>query len=263
MAERLSLYPDIIDLLSNHEIGYHSSAHSVRPTLVEYADVSNFKVAKERTKQREISHVNPVTGELEGSGGLLAVKRLFPQLTVKAFRAPGFCWSPPILMAMKDLGMQYDFSTNICSLPVTLKGITFYPLPINQLMKKAVPGLFRFLPKIHKALVVLYTHPSYFVNSLHWDTVYYRGNPSALTTVLPRRSVDATAIFKKWELIIREISHLQKTKVIDASPDLQDGGRKQLEPDEITCEYGRSIQWLRRFGYNPRNILNHYFEFFS
>lgn len=263
MAEKVSLYPDIVKLLSNHEIGYHSSAHSVRPTLVEYADVPSFEVARELTKKRETSHVNPMTGELEGKGGLLAVKGLFPNLAVKAFRAPGFCWSPPVLMAMKDLGLEYDFSTNVSSSPISHKGITFYPLPMNQLMKKALPNLFRMFLSIDKSIVVLYTHPNSFVNSVHWDSLYYKGNPLTLTTVLPRRSVEAEAMCRKWELIFREVSYLQKTGVMDASPELHVGDKRELEPEKMASEYRRSMQWLRRFGYNPRNVLRHYVEFFS
>ncbi len=263
MAEKLSFYPDIVELLSNHVIGYHSSAHSVRPTLVEYADVPSFEVARELTKKRETSHVNPVTGKLEGKGGLLAVKSLFSNKEIEAFRAPGFCWSPPILMAMKDLGLKYDFSTNVSSSPISRKGITFYPLPMNQMTKKGLPGLIRLIPCIDKAVIVLYTHPNGFVNSVHWDSMYYKGNPITLTTVLPRTSSDAQAIFRKWALIIREVSYLQKTKVMDASLGLSCGYEKELEPEVITGEYRRSMQWLKRFGYNPRNVLNHYFEFFS
>ena len=39
MAEKIRNFPKILDLLENHEIGYHSSAHSVHPTIVEYTDV--------------------------------------------------------------------------------------------------------------------------------------------------------------------------------------------------------------------------------
>ena len=33
MAERLSNFPKIIDLLNYHDIGFHSSSHSVRPII--------------------------------------------------------------------------------------------------------------------------------------------------------------------------------------------------------------------------------------
>lgn len=103
MAEKMRDFPKILDLIKDHEIGYHSSAHSVHPTIVEYTDVENYDIARQISLKRETSHINPLTGECEGKGGIILLKALFPKKEIISFRAPGFCWSPPHLEALKDL----------------------------------------------------------------------------------------------------------------------------------------------------------------
>jgi len=264
LAEKIRSYPDIIELLEKQEIGYHSSSHSVRPTLIEYADVENFEQAYQLTLKRETSHVDPITGNLGGRGGVLAVKDLFPAKRLGAFRAPGFCWSPPILQAMRDLGMKYDFSTNLSSSLISFKGITFYPLPMNEIITKATPSSFFSLSKIkiNSFLAVLYTHPDYFVNSVHWDSVYYHGNPSVLKRVDPRSQIEIKSMFRKWELIIKYLSSLCEKNLVEVTPKFKNGVQVDLDINKIACEYQHSMKWLRRFEYKPRYILNHFYEFF-
>ena len=120
MAEKLSSFPDTVELLCEHQIGYHSSSHSIHPTLFEFTDVESYEEAYQTSIIRETAHINPVTGEVEGSGGIQALRRLFPKKQIDSFRAPGYCWTPPHLDAMKTLGIKYDFSTNISIAPVQL-----------------------------------------------------------------------------------------------------------------------------------------------
>ncbi len=130
MAEKLSNFPATVELLNEHQIGYHSSGHSIHPTLFEFTDVESYEEAYQTSLIRETAHINPLTGEIEGSGGIHASKALFPKKQIVAFRAPGYCWTPPHLDAMKTLGITYDFSTNISVDPISYQGITFYPFTI-------------------------------------------------------------------------------------------------------------------------------------
>lgn len=59
MAEKISNYPQIVEMLRNHEIGYHSSSHSVHPTISEYTDLKSYKKAYEISIQRKTSHISP------------------------------------------------------------------------------------------------------------------------------------------------------------------------------------------------------------
>ena len=64
-AERIRKYPDLVEQLSCHEIGYHSSSHSVRPWIIEYTDLSSYNEAVAISLKRETSHINPETGQID------------------------------------------------------------------------------------------------------------------------------------------------------------------------------------------------------
>jgi len=133
MAEKLTNFPDIIDQLKNHEIGFHSSSHSVRPIISEYTDVKSYHQAYSISLERETAHINPLTGIIEGEGGIYLLQDLFRPKKIEAFRAPGMSWTPPHLEALVNLGIKYDFSSNITAPePIRYKGITFYPYTLTQ-----------------------------------------------------------------------------------------------------------------------------------
>ena len=44
---------EVFTLLSKHEIGFHSSSHSVKPRIVEYADLSSYDAAMKKSAKRE------------------------------------------------------------------------------------------------------------------------------------------------------------------------------------------------------------------
>ena len=75
-AEKIGNYPKILDLLEDNYIGYHSSAHTVRPTIIEYTDIKNYILAQRISLKRETSHINPLTGEIEGKGGISPLSNL-------------------------------------------------------------------------------------------------------------------------------------------------------------------------------------------
>ena len=129
MAEKLKGYQNIVDLLKEHEIGYHSSSHSVHPTIFEFTDVESYKTAYQKSLIRETSHINPLSGEIEGKGGISVLHDLFPKNRIVSYRAPGYCWSPPHTEMLRDLGIKFDFSSRISPVPVCFKGLTFYPFP--------------------------------------------------------------------------------------------------------------------------------------
>jgi hypothetical protein len=56
MSEKLASYRKILNLLGKHQIGYHSSSHSVRPTILEYTDTADYDKAFLESFRRESSH---------------------------------------------------------------------------------------------------------------------------------------------------------------------------------------------------------------
>ena len=213
MAEKLSDYPQIVNKLKNHEIGYHSSSHSVRPIIPEFTDLKNYERAYEISIQRETSHINPITGKTEKEGGIYVLRDLFHPKKIQAFRAPGMCWTPPHLEALKDLGIKYDFSTNLTySEPVSYKGLTFYPYTVTQQWNGTTYDYECLLFSILRHRITIFDlHPTLLVNQTEWDSIYYKGNPKNLTTVPKRSERETQHLFNSFELLIKRINCLLYT----------------------------------------------------
>jgi peptidoglycan/xylan/chitin deacetylase (PgdA/CDA1 family) len=272
MAEKLSGFPDTTELLCAHQIGYHSSSHSIHPTLFEFTDVESYEDAYQTSLIRETAHIDAFTGEIEGSGGIHALQALFPRKQIVSFRAPGYCWSPPHLEAMKTLGIKYDFSTNISIDPTTYRGITFYPYTILEnnweggLREHSL--LERF--SLKREISVLTIHPSTLVNKLDWDLIYYHNynnfklNPTHLNQPPSRSPEEIITKYRRFNLLLRHLATLQKLHLLKITPELKTTNRS-LNPASIDVEkcYKLSIKWAEGFGYNPRFIYKHFLRFFQ
>jgi len=267
MAEKLSNHSQIIKMLKEHEIGYHSSSHSVRPTIPEYTDVKNYKKAYEISLQRETSHINPLKGEIEGEGGIYLLQNLFHPQKIQAFRAPGMCWTPPHLEALKNLGIKYDFSTNLTySEPISYKELTFYPFTVTQQWNGTMYDYEYLLSSILQHKVTIFDlHPTLLVNQIEWDSIYYKGNPKTLLTVPKRSAKETEHLFYRFELLIKRIDFLRKIKLIETNPTLNIAYEKlNIRKELIDKYYETSMQWsIKRFNYHPKYIKNHFYEFFA
>lgn len=265
MAEKLSHFHDILDMLKVHEIGYHSSAHTVRPTIIEYTDVRDYALARQISLKRETSHINPMTGACEGEGGIVLLRRLFPEKRVISFRAPGFSWSPPHLEALRDLGIEFDFSTNLTSTSVSYRSITFYPYP--NLIDVINPSEYREVAKslAQSRLVVLDFHPSYFVNLNYWDSIYFTCNPESLYPVKAREWKETAVLLRKFERLLMFFSLLQKSGAIMLTPPLKKTEGKQIFTKEsVLKSYLASIHWTKNyFGFKPMFQWDHFKKFFE
>jgi len=267
MAEKLSTHDQIIDMLKNHEVGYHSSSHSVRPIIPEFTDLKSYKKAFETSLQRETSHINPITGKAEKEGGIYILQDLFSPKKIRAFRAPGTCWTPPHLEALKSLGIKYDFSTNLTySEPVSYKGLIFYPYTITQQWNGTTYNYECLLSSIlrHK-LTIFDLHPTLLVNKIEWDSIYFKGNPKKLITVPKRPKKETQQLFKSFELLIKRINFLRKIKLIETNPSFNVPSKKlSISREQINECYKKSMQWaINRFNYHPKFIKNHFHEFFQ
>jgi hypothetical protein len=266
MAERLQLHPEILEPLEEHEIGYHSSSHSVHPTIFEFTDVPSYEEAYQRSTFRETSHVNPLTGKIEGTGGIFVLRKLFPSKQIIAFRAPGFCWSPPHTEALRDLGIKFDFSANFLPIPVRYKGLTFYPLPtMNNWQGKALDYRDFLLSILRNRITVADLHPSLFVNQDNWDSIYHKGNPKQIVYPLPRRAVEIKSLFHVFDSFLRGVKYLENARLIDACPNLIESDKNLVITKRAVAEsYEISINWAKRFfKYKPQYLRNHFLGFFD
>lgn len=265
MAEKLSNHPHILDLLEFHEVGYHSSSHSVRPTIFEYTDVKGYEEAYETSLQRERSHINPLTGEVEGEGGIEFLRRLFSKKSIASFRAPGLCWSPPHLEALVKLGFEFDFSAYVSSRPVYYREITFYPHPhfYRPSLKRIIS--IGFLKQIRNELTIVDIHPSSFVNQLSWDSIYYECNPRTLSEVPPRSKEETEFFFRRFDALLKLFKLSQKTGLIEITPHLN-SSRMNLTIEKMNIQecYEKSISWPTRFfHYKPNFLSSHFLDYFS
>lgn len=273
MCEKLTSFTKILDLLEEHEIGYHSASHSVHPNIFEYTDIEDYQTAYRISLERETARINPLTGEPEGRGGFLFLKETFKTKKIVSFRAPGFCWSPPHLEALEKLGIQFDFSANLSRIPIHYKKLTHYPLPISghafaprhtSFSKRMLDKCSFFASLVVFRYAVLNTHPRNFVNA-DWDTIYYNGNPKQLCMVQPYSWKETKDTFQGLELFLKRISFLAKKRILEVTPPLQKGMSKEyFTKEDILRSYRRSIKWAQKsFNYKPRFLLKHFFKYFN
>jgi len=267
MAEKLSNYPEILDLLKSHEIGFHSSGHSVRPIISEYADVESYSKAYSISLERETSHINPLTGKVEGVGGLHFLQDLFHRKKIEAYRAPGMSWTPPHLEALVDLGIKFDFSSDITnSEPVCHKGVTFYPYTFTQKWEGSLSDYQCLLSAILKRKIAVFDlHPTLYVNQDMWDSIYFRGNPTTLLQVRERPRKETQSLFMRFELLLKQINFLRQTRLMDVDSNLNALSKDLILSENSVEKYYRgSMRWSKRFfNCNPRFIRAHFDEFFG
>jgi hypothetical protein len=272
MAEKLSNFPKTVDLLNEHQIGYHSSSHSVHPTIFEFTDVKNYWEAYEASLIRETSHINPLTGAIEGVGGIYALQALFPEKKIDSFRAPGYCWTPPHIEALKTLGIIYDFSTNIRNEPISYRGITFYPFTILTTNWNGRISEHLHLQRLtrKREVSVLTIHPSTMVNRLEWDLIYYakfnncKANPPNLVRLPSRTPSEVKSIFQKFDLLLKHLGTLQKLHLLKVvSKPIPNS--KILFPtiNDMEKSYKLSINWAEGYGYHPKFLHSHFTQFFQ
>ena len=263
-AERLRDFPVIVNLLNEHQIGYHSSSHSVHPTIFEFTDIEDYEEAYRISLQRETAHINQLNGNVEGRGGIYALRDLFPKKQIIAFRAPGPCWSPPHLEALKSLGIRYDFSANISSTPVNYKDITFYPYPIiGHWQGKLSEYRILFISLRHETSVVS-IHPSLLANRYEWDSIYWKSNPRKLISPPARSHTETISLLRRFDLLLRQIGDLQRMHLIETTPNLKKS-KKSLSTKKTDVEkcYQTSIRWAIKQNYKPKFLRQHFLRFFE
>jgi hypothetical protein len=258
-AERLGSSSEILDLFRGHEVGYHSTSHSVRPNIFEYTDLESYRDAYLISIRRETAHIDPLSGEIDGEGGIKTLRKLFSQKKIEAFRAPGFSWSPPHLEALRSLGFRYDFSADLLPYPVIHKGITFYPFPVLINWKDTVnyyKDFFRFV--LSREVSVLDFHPDLFVNQNYWDSFFPKKAPQ-------KSPSQTTHLLLRFESLLKTIQYLRKGKFIEVIPKPRESKiRLDITGVNLKSVLKRmNFAPVTQFNYNPRFLRNHTLQFFD
>jgi peptidoglycan/xylan/chitin deacetylase (PgdA/CDA1 family) len=267
MAEKLATHPMVLDLLKKHEIGFHSSGHSVRPTIPEFTDVESYAQARAISLERETAHINPLTGEAEGEGGIYLLQDLFHPKKIEAFRAPGMSWTPPHLEALREVGIRFDFSSNVTmSVPVQHGSITFYPYTFTQTWEGKPSDYSCLFSNVLKRQVSVFDlHPTQYVNQRVWDSIYHMGNPKGLFRAPERTLEEAKSHFSKFAGLLKLVNRLQKTRMINAEPSLLESTRNLIaDENDVERYYTCSMRWPKKFfNYSPRFVRLHFSKFFE
>jgi peptidoglycan/xylan/chitin deacetylase (PgdA/CDA1 family) len=281
MAEKISRYPKILKALKEHEIGYHSSQHSVRPGILEFCDVKSYQEAMKISSERETCHINPLTGKAEGAGGLKALRKIFGK-EISSFRAPRFAWAPPHLEALAKLGIKFDFSTYISDTVFFHRTITFLPHPIHidnrilptrcllalhpfSYMMSFMTCAYVLLKILKNRVTVLVAHPSRYVNMDWWDSFYLAENPSKLCTSkgLPQKELRRN--FFTLEQLLIDIRYLEKMGLVRTMTRPEKSNEK-LNPETLDIRkiYERSIyRYVEYYDYVPKYLFRHFLRFFA
>jgi len=267
MAEKLSNYSILLDLLQNHEIGYHSSSHSVHPIIPKFTDVSSYKQAFMISIERETSHINPITGKMSGEGGIFFLRDLFHSKKIGAYRAPGMSWSPPHLDALNELDINHDFSTNLSiSVPKKYKDVTFYPYTFIQHWNGSLYDYQCLLSALMKRKIAVFNlHPTLCVNKNMWDEIYYGGNPQVLGKAIKRSNIETLSIFQKFEILVKQISFLKRSGFLNVDTKLNTPTKDLIITEkEVRKCYESSASWPRKFfKYNPKFMEAHFLDYFK
>ncbi len=264
MAEKLRGFPHVVSMLSEHQIGYHSSGHSVHPTIFEFTDVEDYEKAFEISLERETSHINPLTGAIEGRGGINTLRDLFPNKQIVAFRAPGNCWSPPHLEALKSLGITYDFSADISRKIVNYKGITFYPYQVIGQLEGRISDYSALLLSLRHKIIVTNMHPSLLFYQSEWDAIYHKDNPQKLIEPPMRSQAEIALLTNKFDAFLKDVSRLQKIGLLEVTPQLEKAERTiSISKEKVERCYKTSVRWALKQEYTPKFIRSHFFRFFE
>lgn len=240
MAETLAKSHAILRLLEDHDVGYHSSAHYVRPSIPEFTDVKSYDEAVKISLIRETSRINPLTGEPEGEGGIKILREIFNNKDIIAFRAPGHIWTPPHLNALQKIGIKIDFSAKIFQNNVQYNDVAIYKSVCFCPFPKSMESPLAHLPYhlCRRKKLCLESHEWEYINS----------------------------DFKRLNFLLEYLERLQRLGLVRVVS-LPDGGNEIMSftKSDILKTYYTSIRyprWLLNYG-PPKYLLSHFFRFFG
>jgi len=261
------------ELLDKHDVGFHSSSHSVRPGIIQCTDLGDYDDAVQASLIRETSLIDPVSGRFVGSGGIYSLREAFPNKTINAFRAPFNYFSPPNVESLRKLSIEFVFSGDFCSEPFSYKGLTFYPSPeYLDTFKNILSYWLRLCSFFHsvmmsnRKLIVFDAHPAHFIYKISAEQLKrYLQNPMVPFQLGFKPSLLYVLKMPCFESILASLGTLQKLELIEVGSRLQQA-KTQFNPKaknfEKTMLYSQSIA-TDLFGYKPRFLRNQYLQFFE
>lgn len=214
---------DVITVLAEHEIGYHSNYHSTQPSPAMYLNEMGWSDGVREFDRRE-------------KPGFDDVRRIFGQAP-SCYGQPGTSWAPQSFGALRSWGMQIyldgGLHINLEDKPLYYCGVfTMYKLAhlersglLNvQDVEKAEQQFLASREALQKeggGLVSIIYHPCEFVHKVFWDGVNFREGanpPRTAWRVPPEKTVEEKAIaFGNFERYINFMKRFPDVQFITAT----------------------------------------------
>ncbi len=241
---------DILELLCDHDIGYHSRNHSVHPMISEYLDRYNFKEGAEEFARRE-------------SESFYQVKNVLNREIV-TYGQPGKSWAPQVFPVLKKWGIHTYLDTH----PILdMEGRPFWyggvlcMTNMSHTMhltpkEKEMEALNTEIPKlVHQeeepVWVSIYNHPTEFATEEMWDVVNYtKGkNPEYVKKSPLRKPEESAEYLNKTKAWIRHMKDSGFAEYVTASEALALEKRTDFScTEEALREYAAHIDQNVTFG---------------
>jgi len=108
-------------------------------------------------------------------------------------------------------------------------------------------------------------HPSFFLNKVEWDSIYWKENPIQLVAPAEREPAEILTRLETFAIFLKRIKALEKSGLFRI------GGCPSESHNEISITrqiaiqgYQHSIRWPRRwFSYEPKFLEQHFLTFFD
>jgi len=163
---------DVIEAIRRHEVGFHTSWHSLPPTHPEA--IEGLSLAE------GVRWV--LRTEAEGWGDLIG---LFERVPI-SYCPPGDSWTPATLLAMAALGVKVGsgFPVHAATNPFWYCGLLClgYDLAFDSFMAESPDEEQRFKTAFEEmargregGVLTVFTHPARLMTARFWDHVFYKG----------------------------------------------------------------------------------------
>ncbi len=212
---------DVIEALKQHEIGYHSTNHSIPPSPAMYLNALGWEEGIREFDRRE-------------GKGVRAVEEVFG-VHPSCYGQPGSSWGPqsyPVLrkwdMIYLDAGRHVSIKAEPCringvlnlySLEHTLRADLKKPEGLEEGQKKFSAARDQLLAQGGGMVSIVY-HPCEFVHESFWDGVNFSkgASPDRSQWKLPgRKTPDQEALaWRNFEEFIRHIARFPEVQFITA-----------------------------------------------
>ncbi|MBU5627475.1 hypothetical protein KQI82_11200 [Oscillibacter sp. MSJ-2] len=240
---------DILRLLPNHELSFHTTRHSVHPLPTEYLNHYGFRSGTEEFYRREkpgFDHLAAIVGQ---------------RLT--SYGHPGFAWAPQAFAAVRKMGVPTYLDAhpilNVNGGPFWYEGLFTMSGLVNLIHSRHEPDQFQRLCRAFDQMdlqgedvvfLSVYDHPTELACTEFWDEVNFaRGKNPSVCRPAPLRAageleknIEALRRFLLYTLEKENVEYITATEAMR----YEKSGIEPITVQDLR-EYARSVDGLVSF----------------